>query len=108
MRYRWSAGLAPIVFALACGLTDGRAEAQAWDTGRNMFGFAQYYPGSGWSSFYHPDFDPAAFFPTTFGWRSSPPGGQTAPYPAVNGGFNRPAAGLFSNRGRFFRRRHHP
>ena len=46
------------------------ARAQGWDYGRNMFGFAQYYPGSGWSSYYHPNFDPDAWFPTTFGLRA--------------------------------------
>lgn len=59
------------------------AQAQAWDVGRNMFGFAQYYPGSGWSSFYHPDFDPQAFFPTTFGFQGVPGSGQVKPYAPV-------------------------
>ncbi len=74
------------VVAAGLALVPSEAPAQAWDTGRNMFGFAQYYPGSGWSSFYHPDFDPQAFFPTTFGLRSAQPSGWAAPPGAAGRG----------------------
>jgi hypothetical protein len=74
------------------GMIPARSGAQAWDTGRNMFGFAQYYPGSGWSSFYHPDFDPEAFFPTTFGLRSLPTTARAAPGGAATPGVVWPTA----------------
>jgi hypothetical protein len=47
-------------FWLALALTTGggfagtTARAQGWDYGRQMFGFAQYSPSTGWSSYYHP------------------------------------------------------
>ncbi len=43
------------------------ARAQGWDYGRNMFGFAQRPPGGVWSSYYHPDFDPDAWYPAITG-----------------------------------------
>lgn len=67
-----------VFLALGMGLGVSSARAQGWDYGRQMFGFAQYYPGSGWSSYYHPNFDPDAFFPTTFGLRTN--GRATAYY----------------------------
>lgn len=94
-----------LLIGLAWGLGPRTTVAQAWDTGRNMFGFAQYYPGSGWSSFYHPDFDPAAFFPTTFGWRSAvahDPGPETT---RADNRWARPAAGPRLRLRYIFRRR---
>jgi hypothetical protein len=40
--------------ALTFGLGASSARAQGWDYGRQMFGFAQYNPSTGWSSYYHP------------------------------------------------------
>jgi hypothetical protein len=36
------------------GFAGRSARAQGWDYGRQMFGFAQYSPSTGWSSYYHP------------------------------------------------------
>ncbi len=68
---------------LVLGVHNSDVQAQGWDYGRNMFGFAQYYPGSGWSSYYHPQFDAQAWYPTMFGVRSSG-------YPQTVGNAGRP------------------
>jgi hypothetical protein len=46
----------PLLLVVVAGpaWTASEAQAQGWDYGRQMFGFAQYSASTGWSSYYHP------------------------------------------------------
>jgi hypothetical protein len=59
-----SIGLLAVALVLSCGST---LKGQGLDQGRNMFGSAAYYPGSGWNNQRYPGDGRKAFYSTRDG-----------------------------------------